>query len=203
MRARIAVRDVMGLSRSAPVCVAGRVVAIEPDGFILQDDTGCLRVRRASQPPASQPPLGAFVRLTGHSDGHELVQVDTAVTLTRGGEGFTSSDSDWTWLCGARLQNLRTRHRLKRAVERYFDAAGFIEVETPAIVPSPGLDVHLDALEVLGMGRSRWLHTSPEYQMKRLLTTGVPAIFQLGKAFRRGEHGQLHEPEFALNNAYA
>jgi lysyl-tRNA synthetase class 2 len=112
------------------------------------------------------------------------------------------ADSDWNWLSGTRINNLRVRHQLKRAVERYFDSAGFLEIETPAIVPCPGLDVHLDAIEVLGMRGPRWLHTSPEYQMKRLLTTGVPGIFQLGKAFRRGERGKLHEPEFCMLEWY-
>jgi elongation factor P--(R)-beta-lysine ligase len=197
MPSRIAVRDLAGLASTTTVCVAGRVVALEHDGFVLQDDTGYVQVRGAPQPP-----LGAFVQLVGQSDGGALVQVDSETTFTHGSERFTRSDSDWGWLTGARLQNLRTRHKLKRAVERYFDAAGFLEVETPAIVPCPGLDVHLDAIEVLGARGPRWLHTSPEYQMKRLLTTGVPGIFQLGKAFRRGERGKLHEPEFSMLEWY-
>jgi lysyl-tRNA synthetase class 2 len=197
MPSRISVRDLTGLGSSTPVCVAGRVVALESDGFVLQDDTGYVQVRGAPQPP-----LGAFVQLVGQSDGHALVHVDSETTFTHGSERFTRSDSDWGWLTGARLQNLRTRHQLKRTVERYFDAAGFLEVETPAIVPCPGLDVHLDAIEVLGARGPRWLHTSPEYQMKRLLTTGLPGIFQLGKAFRRGERGKLHEPEFSMLEWY-
>ena len=197
MPSRIAVRDLAGLPGSTQVCVAGRVVALEADGFILQDDTGCVPVRRAPQPP-----LGSFVQLVAVSDGGALVDVHSETTFTHGSERFTRSDSDWSWLSGTRLQNLRTRHKLKRAVERYFDAAGLLEVETPAIVPCPGLDVHLDAIEVLGMRGPRWLHTSPEYQMKRLLTTGVPGIFQLGKAFRRGERGKLHEPEFSMLEWY-
>jgi lysyl-tRNA synthetase class 2 len=197
MPPRSAVRDLAGQPDSTRVCVAGRVVALETDGFILQDHTGCVQVLGAPQPP-----LGAFVQLVAKSDGGALVDVESETTFTHGSERFTRSDSDSGWLSGARIQNLRTRHKLKRVVERYFDAAGFLEVETPAIVPCPGLDVHLDAIEVLGMRGPRWLHTSPEYQMKRLLTTGVPGIFQLGKAFRRGERGKLHEPEFSMLEWY-
>ena len=197
MPSRIAVRDLAGLPPATAVCVAGRVVGHTTDGFVVQDDTGCVRVRHRPQPE-----LGAFVQLAGHSDGDLLVDVEPQTALTQGSERFTRADSDWSWLTGGRLQNLRMRHKLKRAVERFFDAAGFLEVETPAIVPCPGLDVHLDAIEVLGARGPRWLHTSPEYQMKRLLTTGVPGIFQLGKAFRRGERGRLHEPEFCMLEWY-
>jgi elongation factor P--(R)-beta-lysine ligase len=197
MSSRIAVRDLAGQPDSTRVCVAGRVVALETEGFILQDDTGCVQVLRAPQPP-----LGAFVQLVAKTEGDALVDIESETTFSHGSERFTRSDSDWGWLAGARIQNLRTRHKLKRVVESYFDAAGFLEVETPAIVPCPGLDVHLDAIEVLGMRGPRWLHTSPEYQMKRLLTTGVPGIFQLGKAFRRGERGKLHEPEFSMLEWY-
>src|ERR1700712_1868258 len=194
---RIAVRDLAQLTDDASACVAGRVVSRDSGSFVLQDDTGCVRIQHAQEPA-----LGAFVEVQARHAGDRLSDVESLTTLTRGDDGFTSADSDWSWLSGKGLSNLHMRHRLKRAVEHYFDAAGFLEVETPAIVPCPGLDVHLDAIEVLGMRGPRWLHTSPEYQMKRLLTTGVPGIFQLGKAFRRGERGKLHEPEFSMLEWY-
>lgn len=200
MPSRIAVREIARLTAAdaANVCVAGRVVALEQDGFILQDDTGCVQVRSAQKPP----PIGAFVQLVARSEGALLTDIESLTTVTRGVERFMRADSDWNWLSGKRLNNLRVRSQLKRAVQRYFDGAGLLEVETPAIVPCPGLDVHLDAIEVLGMRGPRWLHTSPEYQMKRLLTTSVPGIYQLGKAFRRGERGKLHEPEFSMLEWY-
>jgi lysyl-tRNA synthetase class 2 len=204
MSSRIAVRALAQLPDTASACVAGRVVSRDSGSFVLQDDTGCVRIQCADE---KQPPLGAFVEVSarrgsGNDNTQLLSDVETVNTLTRGSDRFTRADSDWSWLSGKRLNNLRLRHRLKRAVEQYFDAAGFLEVETPAIVPCPGLDVHLDAIEVLGMRGPRWLHTSPEYQMKRLLTTGAPGIYQLGKAFRRGERGKLHEPEFSMLEWY-
>lgn len=197
MQSRVAVRELAQLAPSTPVRVAGRVIALETDGFVLQDHTGCVKVQ--TQP---SPPLGAFVDITARHQAGVLDQVTDAATLTAGSDRFTRSDSDWSALTGLRLQNLHTRHRVKRALERFFDAVGLLEVETPAVVPCPGLDVHLDAIEVLGMRGPRWLHTSPEYQMKRLLTTGIPGIYQIGKAFRRGERGRLHEPEFTLVEWY-
>ena len=193
-----AVRDITRLQDTGPrVCLAGRVVAVERDAFTLQDDTGCVTLQCVAVPP-----LGAFVRLTTARSGGELEPIEALELLSPGSDRFTHADSDWVFLTGTRLPNLRARHTLKRCIERYFDAAGFLEVDTPAIVPCPGLDVHLDAIEVLGMHGPRWLHTSPEYQMKRLLTTGLPGVFQLGKAFRRGERGRLHEPEFLMLEWY-
>ena len=72
------------------------------------------------------------------------------------------------------------------------------------MVPSPGLDVHLDAFEVLGgdRGRPRWLITSPEYQMKRLLAEGWERIFEIVPCFRRDEVGTWHSPEFTMLEWY-
>ena len=88
------------------------------------------------------------------------------------------------------------------AVREFFDARGFVEVETPLVVPSPGLELHLSAFEVLGRGSPRWLVTSPEYHMKRLLSAGLGRIYQIGRCFRGGELGTHHEPEFTMLEWY-
>jgi lysyl-tRNA synthetase class 2 len=102
------------------------------------------------------------------------------------------------------LQVLALRAALLSAIRRFFQERDFIEVETPAIVPSPGLDLHLAALEVRDpKGESiGWLATSPEYQMKRLLSAGADRIFQLCRSYRAEEHGQHHEREFTMLEWY-
>ncbi|HEX3772707.1 MAG TPA: EF-P lysine aminoacylase EpmA [Polyangiaceae bacterium] len=102
------------------------------------------------------------------------------------------------------MKRLAERARVRGAVRRFFDARGFLEVDTPAMVPSPGLDVHLDAFEVAGGegGAPRWLSTSPEYQMKRLLAAGHERIYQIAPCFRRGERGERHNPEFTMVEWY-
>jgi lysyl-tRNA synthetase class 2 len=102
------------------------------------------------------------------------------------------------------MKRLEERARLLRETRAFFDARGFVEVATPVMVPSPGLDLHLDAFEVHGgeRGAPRWLITSPEYQMKRLLAGGMKRIYQLAPCFRRGEAGSRHNPEFTMLEWY-
>jgi lysyl-tRNA synthetase class 2 len=95
-------------------------------------------------------------------------------------------------------KKLRERSILNRTIRAFFDARQFIEIEAPILVPSPGLELHLDAFAV----ENRYLITSPEYQMKRLLAGGMERIYSLGKVFRRKEAGAHHNPEFTMLEWY-
>ncbi|MSP60860.1 MAG: EF-P lysine aminoacylase GenX [Myxococcales bacterium] len=104
-----------------------------------------------------------------------------------------------------RALNLRRRATAMAGLRRFFDQRGFLEVETPLLVPSPGLELHLDAFPVPDASGQRYLITSPEYQMKRLLAArgeGMERIFQVCKCFRRGEAGAHHNPEFTMVEWY-
>ncbi|MEM9073913.1 MAG: amino acid--tRNA ligase-related protein, partial [Myxococcota bacterium] len=96
------------------------------------------------------------------------------------------------------LDGLAIRAKVLRALREFFWQHDFLEVETPTRVPSPGLDLHLDAFP----SEDRWLITSPEYQMKRLLAAGATRIVQVGRCFRKGEIGAHHEPEFTMAEWY-
>ncbi len=101
-----------------------------------------------------------------------------------------------------KLATLRERARLLTEVRAFFVGRGSLEVETPAVVLSPGVDAHLDAPAVSLGSEFGFLTTSPEYHMKRLLAAGSGPIHQLGKAWRAGERGRLHEPEFTMLEWY-
>lgn len=105
---------------------------------------------------------------------------------------------------------LDVRIAVRRAVRRFFDTSGFEEVETPALQVSPGLEPHLAAFrtEMLPVGRGRgepqafYLHTSPEFAMKKLLAGGLPKIWQIAPVFRNAEGGPNHHPEFRMLEWY-
>jgi lysyl-tRNA synthetase class 2 len=106
-----------------------------------------------------------------------------------------------------RLQLLTQRSRLLGRMRSFFAAREFLEIEAPLLVPSPGLELHLDAFAVPGGlaaadSSPAYLITSPEYQLKRLLCAGFQRIYSLGKVFRRGELGPHHNPEFTMLEWY-
>lgn len=119
--------------------------------------------------------------------------------------------ADQTWWDPARmadrLPRLRVRARMAAVLRRYFDERGFLEVETPALQVSPGIEPHLRAFatelsEPFGETHALYLHTSPEFAMKKLLAAGLPRIYQLAHAYRNGECSDRHHPEFAMLEWY-
>jgi len=100
-------------------------------------------------------------------------------------------------------ENLRRRAELLARLREFFGDRGFLEVETPLLSADTVVDRHLDplAVDVPGAGR-RWLQTSPEFGMKRLLAAGARAIYQVTRAFRAAEQGPLHNLEFTLVEWY-
>lgn len=103
------------------------------------------------------------------------------------------------WQPAARLDTLRRRAALLDAVRGFFRERAVLEVETPLVLSRTVTDVQINSLRVED---SRWLHTSPEYPMKRLLAAGSGDIFQVCHVFRAGESGRLHNPEFTMVEWY-
>jgi len=93
---------------------------------------------------------------------------------------------------------LLLRSKIIQALRDFFLASGYLEIETPVLIPAPAPELHIDAVQA----GDRFLHTSPELCMKRLLAAGYEKIFQVCRCFREGERGSGHLPEFTLLEWY-
>src|ERR1700750_1088699 len=103
---------------------------------------------------------------------------------------------------------LEARGHILNAMRDVFASRGFVEVDTPALQVSPGLEPHLRAFATElhdpqeAAAALRYLHTSPEFAMKKLLVAGMPRIWQLAHVFRDGERSATHHPEFSMLEWY-
>ena len=109
----------------------------------------------------------------------------------------TRSGADWRPSCS--VSTLRERGALLAEIRRFFAARDVLEVQTPTLGRRTVLDPALDSIPTRG---GRYLQTSPEYHMKRLLAVGAPSIYQIAPAFRDGETGRWHNPEFTILEWY-
>jgi lysyl-tRNA synthetase class 2 len=110
---------------------------------------------------------------------------------------------DWRPSSGA--EAAARRAELLRRVRDYFAAANVLEVDTPALSSSAVSDVQIESLGIESSAisnRPLYLHTSPEFCMKRLLAAGYPDIFSIARVFRDGEAGRSHQPEFTMIEWY-
>ena len=103
------------------------------------------------------------------------------------------------WQPSADLPTLRARAALLSALRAFFNSRGVLEVETPLLSAHATVDRHIESFRTED---GRWLHTSPEFAMKRLLCAGSGPIWQVCRVFRREESGRHHNPEFSMLEWY-
>jgi len=100
-------------------------------------------------------------------------------------------------------QLIQARARLLSQVRAFFSSRGLTEVDVPLLVSGAPLDDHIDLFETeVSPGVVRYLHSSPEYGMKRLLAAGCGDLFQISHVFRKGELSARHNPEFLMAEWY-
>lgn len=110
--------------------------------------------------------------------------------------------ADIKWLPSCSIHNLKARASIVAKVRRFFKAREVWEVETPLLGEATATDPHIHSLNVSFAGKVHYLQTSPEFPMKRLLAAGSGSIYQISKAFRAEEVGNLHHREFTLLEWY-
>ena len=162
-----------------------------------------------------QLPGGNLITVEGDASTHKPGDL---ITLNAGharpywphpaGEFPNPSSPDRRLHAPALWARLAQRADVLQRVRAFFTGEAFLEVETPLVVVSPGTEVHLAPTRVMQQeapgerAQPRYLITSPEYHMKRLLAAGAPPIFQICKTFRDGERGAHHRPEFTMLEWY-
>lgn len=157
----------------------------------LSDETGAVRLCFNT---AHETGAGDIVEVEGRfEDDVFCVSVLRVLVPSRSTAGSLTRDVQ---------ANLRKRANIIAGIRRFFDEKGFIEVETPLMVPQPGMEPHLEAFRTTYEMRQFYLHTSPEYAMKRLLAAGFERIYQVCKVFRHEPVGRMHTPEFTMIEWY-
>ena len=116
--------------------------------------------------------------------------------------------TDTDWRPAASLDRLRLRACILGRIRAFFSRLDVLEVDTPVLSPAASTDPALTSFKTIYHGPgavegdTRYLHTSPEFPMKRLLAAGSGSIYQVCKVFRDGESGAQHNPEFTLLEWY-
>lgn len=185
--------------------IGGRVLDVRQSlqnvSLTLVDAIGSVKVVLASSTTTGElPEDGAFALVAGKlaTRGHELVLENALLERTWPAPCPPELSEFWRTRRGSRGRNLRARSHLLKLLRTWFEDAGFLEVDTPSRVNSPGSDAYVNAFASEG----KYLITSPEHHMKRLVAAGFYQVFQLAHCFRKDESGERHQPEFLMLEWY-
>lgn len=185
--------DLAADENARDVRVAGRVVLVADRKLELADAFGSIRVELAQ---TAELAVGDLIVVSGEQRGRTL---SSAALVERHRHPPPPGGGELSRLLFQGVgPRLALRARALAEIRSYFNELNFIEIDSPLRVPTPGLDLHVDAIASDG----GYLMTSPEHALKRLLAGGMPRIYQLSHVCRAGELGPWHEPEFCLLEWY-
>lgn len=150
---------------------------------------------------------GQLVRVRGECRRSEFHVDELTIEQTPAAEHPPTTDSERVW----RIRATRRRTAMRQAARKWFDHRDFLEVRTAHALPSPGTDPYIEPFELVSASdrncddaraSRRWLHTSPEFAMKRLLADGFERIYQLCRVWRGGDDSPRHAREFSMLEWY-
>lgn len=102
------------------------------------------------------------------------------------------------WNLARKAERLKARAGILQKIRAFFISRGYLEIDTPCLIPAPAIESHIDAIQAGKL----YLQTSPELCMKRLLAAGYPRLFQICHCWRDKERGSRHLPEFTMLEWY-
>ena len=182
----------------------GRIVELSADGGKLHDGKGIIDFAIPGH-HAGQVASGDIVGIAGRMDQGRLVAEEFEL-LQRPSSPSWQESGDWHRFRSDNevlTQNLLVRNATTRALRAHFWELGFLEVETPTLLPAPGHEVHIDLFRLAEIDAGdRFLRGSPEHHMKRLLGAGFERIFQICRCFRHEASTPAHSPEFTMLEWY-
>ena len=182
-----------GRTLNEPVFLCGRVLHCHDSTVTISDSTGTASLA----PVQGAVSVGDIIRVDWSGEKGNACVLSTY----RRSVPFPSPGSEYFRLnkdSARRIDLIHARALIKRAARSFFDERGYLEVDTPRRVRSPGLEPHLRAFPT---GRN-YLITSPEYHLKRLLAGGLEKIYSLGPCWRDEECGSQHLDEFYMLEWY-
>jgi lysyl-tRNA synthetase class 2 len=169
--------------------IRGRVLSLEGTRVWVQDQL----VAEASEDVVGRlPAVGDIVEID------RATRACRVLTPWRGPPGGASSFARHV-TDPRRVRGTSLRLGVERGIRAFFDAQDFLETRTPVRVPCPGLEPHIKPFELTARG---FLHTSPEFAMKRLLVGGLERIYQIATVFRDEPRAPTHLAEFAMLEWY-
>jgi len=188
------------ISAGAAGYACGRIASLHAGIISIVDESGSAQLKLECPPAGAAP--GDIVEVAFSAGAVQRLHVlARAIADPRNNPDLRRFNSELR-------ATLRHRAALIAEIRSFFSGLNFLEVETPALAPSPGLEPHLRGFttryepENASPAIPLFLPSSPEYHMKRMLASGFEKIFQLCRSFRNGESFHLHNPEFTMLEWY-
>jgi lysyl-tRNA synthetase class 2 len=187
--------------------VRGRVISVVPPTFVVAGQDGSHHLKGDH---ADLPDCGDIVEaLVDDTFGvPQVVDLVRLVAPAKDPVNHTESLFYRLHRDNGRIRDLLLlKSRALSLVRSFFAARGFVEWQTPRLVNSPGVEVHLQGfvthyLDAQGKSQRYYLPTSPEFALKKALCAGMERIYEIGRCFRNGETGPLHQCEFTMIEWY-